>query len=73
MTRPTIALFPGDPAGVGPELVARLLADGSAARNANVLVVGSRASLRDGMRVAGARYHFDEADVPPDEIGRAHV
>ena len=65
MTKPTIALFPGDPAGVGPELVARLLADGSAAKRANVLIVGSRESLRDGMGVAGSRFHFDEADAPP--------
>jgi 4-hydroxythreonine-4-phosphate dehydrogenase len=65
MSKPAIALFPGDPAGVGPELVARLLADGSAARRANVLLIGSRESLQDGMRVAGARYRFDEAAEPP--------
>jgi 4-hydroxythreonine-4-phosphate dehydrogenase len=65
MSKPTIALFPGDPAGVGPELIARLLADGSAARAANVLLVGSRESLQDGMRVAGCRYQFDEAHAKP--------
>ena len=32
MDKPTIALFAGDPAGIGPELIARLLADGEAAR-----------------------------------------
>ena len=63
--KPTIALFPGDPAGVGPELVARLLADGSASRAANVVIIGSRESMADGMRVAGARYQFDEADAVP--------
>ena len=30
--KPTIALFTGDPAGIGPELVAKLLADGEAQR-----------------------------------------
>ena len=56
--KPTIALFAGDPAGVGPELVARLLADGSACRAANVLIIGSRESIEDGMRVAGSRFVY---------------
>jgi 4-hydroxythreonine-4-phosphate dehydrogenase len=59
-SRPNIALFAGDPAGVGPELVARLLADGSAAQRANIYLIGSREALLDGMRVAGCRYAFDE-------------
>jgi len=65
MTRPTIALFAGDPAGVGPELVARLLVDGTAARSANIVLLASRESLQDGMKVAGARYRFDEVDAVP--------
>ena len=47
MTKPTVALFMGDPAGIGPELVARLLADGSAAKQANILVIGSRSVLQE--------------------------
>ena len=35
--KPNIALVMGDPAGVGPELVAKLLADGTAAQQANIL------------------------------------
>ena len=61
--RPTIALFAGDPAGVGPELIARLLADGKAARQANIVLIGSREALTDGMRVAGCRYALDEAPI----------
>lgn len=49
-TRPTIALFTGDPAGIGPELVVRLLADGTAAQQANLLLVGSQIELE---RTAG--------------------
>jgi 4-hydroxythreonine-4-phosphate dehydrogenase len=59
-SRPFVALFAGDPAGVGPELIARLLADGTAARSANIVLIGSREVLVDGMRVAGSRYAFDE-------------
>ena len=54
--KPTIALFTGDPAGIGPELVARLLADGSVARRANVLLAGSREGVEEGMRGAGSRF-----------------
>jgi 4-hydroxythreonine-4-phosphate dehydrogenase len=63
--KPTIALFAGDPAGIGPELVARLLADGSAAREANVYVVGSREAVEDGMRVAGCRFVYEEGVPQP--------
>lgn len=57
--KPTIALFAGDPAGIGPELVARLLADGATARRANILLIGSRGVLEEGMGAAGCRFAFD--------------
>jgi 4-hydroxythreonine-4-phosphate dehydrogenase len=56
--KPTIALFTGDPAGIGPELVAKLLADGSVARKANVYLVGSREVVDEGMRAAGCRFTY---------------
>ena len=59
--KPAIALFTGDPAGIGPELVAKLLADGSVARDADVLLVSSREVLEGGMRAAGVRFAYDEA------------
>jgi 4-hydroxythreonine-4-phosphate dehydrogenase len=65
-TRPYIALFAGDPAGVGPELIARLLGDGSAASSANIVLIGSREVLVDGMRIGGCRYEFDEGDPVRD-------
>lgn len=52
--KPTIALFMGDPAGIGPELVAKLLADGSAARDARIVLLGSRPVLEEAMKVAGS-------------------
>lgn len=57
--KPTIALFAGDPAGIGPELVAKLLADGSAQRAAHVLLIGARGVVDDGMRAAGVRFACD--------------
>jgi len=61
--RPTIALFAGDPAGVGPELVARLLADGGAARKADIVLIGSREVLVEGMRVASRAYSLERAPI----------
>jgi 4-hydroxythreonine-4-phosphate dehydrogenase len=57
--KPAIALFAGDPAGVGPELVARLLADGSAAGRADIRLIASRSALEDGMRAAGCRFDYE--------------
>ena len=43
--KPTIALFTGDPAGVGPELVGKLLADSATHAKANVLLIGNQAGF----------------------------
>lgn len=63
MTKPTIALFMGDPAGIGPELVAKLLADGSAAREAKIVLLGSQAVLEDAMAVTGQRFAYTVGDA----------
>jgi len=62
--KPRIALFIGDPAGVGPELVARLFAEPETTRKADVLLVGSRASMDAGMRAAGVHYAATESGNP---------
>jgi 4-hydroxy-L-threonine phosphate dehydrogenase PdxA len=50
--KPTIALFSGDPAGIGPELVEKLLADPATLARAEVVLIGQRGQLRvpDGVR-----------------------
>jgi 4-hydroxythreonine-4-phosphate dehydrogenase len=60
--KPVIALFVGDPAGIGPELVAKLLGDGSAARRAGILLVGSREVIDDAQRVAGSGFALASGD-----------
>jgi len=83
--KPTIALFTGDPAGVGPELVARLLAEGAAVQGADILVIGARSVVDDGMRAAGVAVDLDRGPAqrnPPrprlvdwahlDDTGFAH-
>jgi 4-hydroxythreonine-4-phosphate dehydrogenase len=43
--KPRIALFAGDPAGIGPEIVAKLLAEPETTRSAHVLLIASRATI----------------------------
>jgi 4-hydroxy-L-threonine phosphate dehydrogenase PdxA len=57
--RPAIALFTGDPAGVGPELTARLLADGEVAKRADIRLITSRAVMEEGLRAAGVRLDYE--------------
>jgi len=51
--KPTVVLFTGDPAGIGPEIVAKVLGEEEIRAAANLLVVGSRAVIAEGMRAAG--------------------
>ncbi|MFZ2737788.1 MAG: 4-hydroxythreonine-4-phosphate dehydrogenase PdxA [Burkholderiaceae bacterium] len=63
MSKPNIALFMGDPAGIGPELIARLLADGSAAKQANIFLIASRQALDQGIQAAGQSFVFSEGEA----------
>ena len=49
---PRIGLIPGDPSGIGPELVARLLAEDCIAE-AEVLLIGDRHVFELGQAQAG--------------------
>ena len=42
MTRPRLAVTLGDPRGIGPEIVAKMLRDGRAGKEADLVVVGPR-------------------------------
>lgn len=53
MSKPRIALVLGDPAGIGPELVARLLADPFTLKMANILLIADPKEVTNGMCVAG--------------------
>jgi 4-hydroxythreonine-4-phosphate dehydrogenase len=51
--RPLIALAMGDPAGISPELTARLLADAEIRAEANIVAIGDLRILAEGATVAG--------------------
>jgi 4-hydroxythreonine-4-phosphate dehydrogenase len=50
---PVVALTLGDPAGIGPELMAKLLTRQETASQANVVLVGDRWLWEEGQRLAG--------------------
>lgn len=53
----------GDPAGIGPELIARLLADPVSAQ-ARILLIADRDEWRRGVQVAGVDLNLPETDRP---------
>lgn len=62
-TPPRIAIIPGEPAGIGPELVARLLAEPDVAQAASVLLVGDRHVFELGREQAGVDWALREIDA----------
>ena len=50
---PIVALTLGDPAGIGPELIAKLLSRPDTTEQANVALVGDRWLWEEGQRLAG--------------------
>lgn len=72
--RPRIALTFGDPAGVGPELVARQLADPTTTQVAEILLISDEQELADAMSDAGVEFAWTReagAGVPQliDNLG----
>ena len=60
--KPTIALLLGDPAGIGPELVARLLAMEEVRRKANIFLIADKTEFYTGQQIAGVQVAVSEAD-----------
>ena len=60
--KPRLALIPGDPSGIGPELVARLLSDRELAGRADVLLIGDRAVFERGMSQADLTFGLAACD-----------
>ncbi len=51
--KPLIALAMGDPAGISPELTAKLVAEGDIRARCRLLVIGDRRIFDEGVRIAG--------------------
>jgi 4-hydroxythreonine-4-phosphate dehydrogenase len=75
--KPRIAVLPGDPAGVGPEMCAKLLARAANLEAVDVVLIGDPLVVAAGERVAGVkldRLVVDSIDALRFEPGRiTHV
>ena len=72
-TCPTIALFTGDPAGIGPELVKKLLAQEALLPPANIVLITQSCEFPDSSVLpANVRMHqWSGAQAPPFALGIA--
>ena len=61
--KPAIGLILGDPCGIGPEIVAKLLAEKDVLERAQIVLVADRDVFRAGQKVAGVVQPVVEADV----------
>ncbi|WP_280190526.1 4-hydroxythreonine-4-phosphate dehydrogenase PdxA [Delftia sp. PS-11] len=57
---PVVALTLGDPAGIGAELIARLLARPEAMQHASIVLAGDRWLWQQGQRIAGVQVATDD-------------
>jgi 4-hydroxythreonine-4-phosphate dehydrogenase len=68
-----LAVVIGDPAGIGPELTAKLLADPDNLRKASILLIADRGEVEEGMRIAGRRFDYDLTDRQPDQLTKEGI
>jgi 4-hydroxythreonine-4-phosphate dehydrogenase len=69
--KPVVALTLGDPAGIGAELIARLLAKPGVTDAANIVLVGDPWLWQDGQAIAGIRHETTPVQSLNDVRGRA--
>ena len=61
--KPRIAIIPGDPSGIGPELIIKLLNNGNVLKEADVLLIGDEHIWQQGMAQAALSVKLNEVDV----------
>lgn len=64
---PKIGIIPGDPSGIGPELIARFLAEDCAAE-ADILLIGDRHVFEMGQAQAGISHDLQELDATSQDF-----
>lgn len=62
MNKTRIAMVLGDPAGIGPELIARLLADAQVRSQAQVILIADEGEMRRGMDIAGLEFPYRQVE-----------
>ena len=64
--KPRLAVVLGDPAGIGPELIARLVALPENRDKADILLIADRDEVEEGMRIAGQRFSYRVVEGEPE-------
>lgn len=64
MRRPAIGITIGDPAGIGPEIVVRAVADDAVRASADLVVIGDGWVLRRAMETTGVTVAFEPEGSP---------
>lgn len=73
--RPKLAIIPGDPSGIGPELIAKLLAEDGVCQAADIILVGDAHLWQRGAEQAGVEVTLNtiEEDAIEGFEGLAHL
>lgn len=66
--KPLLAVALGDAAGIGPEIVAKLCANGFLMEHAKPVLVGDESVLRRGMKDTGTSFDYAVADTMPQAV-----
>lgn len=66
MSKPLIAMTMGDPAGVGPEIVAKSLASEEVTDVADCVIVGDRKCMENAIRIVGADLKINVIQKPAE-------
>jgi 4-hydroxythreonine-4-phosphate dehydrogenase len=61
--KPRIGIIPGDPGGIGPELIAKLLSDEEVRAKADILLIGDRHLFEMGQAQAGIEVEMTDCDA----------
>ena len=61
--KPRIGIIPGDPGGIGPELIAKLLAEEEVRDQADILLIGDRHLFEMGQAQAGVEIEMTDCDA----------
>lgn len=69
MERMRIAITMGDPAGIGPEVVVKALAQKSVYDKCTPVVIGDYEALQDAIRFSDLNLSLNEVQVPEDAAG----
>jgi 4-hydroxythreonine-4-phosphate dehydrogenase len=62
--KPTLAITMGDPAGIGPEIIAKTFAEKETYRICNPLVIGDSTAIKMGLKVAKLNLKINSIETP---------